>query len=113
MGGGRGKEGEGQVGVRGVRGRTEAVAEMWRVGLHYLAAAAPHRAYRTLPSACWSLAHAAMTNASLTDTQYTSSTFLALIAAACFTKPGRCVAEQPGVNAVVGRGGEGGEKGWK
>ena len=45
------------------------------------------------------LPQAPMTKASLTDRQTMASTPFALMAAACSTKPGRCLAEQVGVNA--------------
>lgn len=54
---------------------------------------------RTFPSARRSLPQAAITKGSFTETQTISSTPFALMAAAASMKPGRCVAEQPGVNA--------------
>src|SRR5688572_5673901 len=61
--------------------------------------ALPSAIMRTLLSHFWLLPHAPMTNASLTATHHTSSTFLALSLSCCATYPGTCFADHVGVNA--------------
>src|SRR5579862_9579060 len=59
----------------------------------------PSASITTLPPAPWLSPQAPITKASLTDRQAMVSTPLAWIAAAFWMKPGRCLAEQVGVNA--------------
>src|SRR3990170_1559390 len=59
----------------------------------------PSASIVTLSPTFWFLPQASMTKASLTDRQAMVSTPLARILSACWTKLGRCFAEQVGVKA--------------
>ena len=59
----------------------------------------PSASIITLSPTFWSLPQASMTKASLTERQAMASTPFPLMSLACWTKPGRCLAEQVGVKA--------------